>query len=179
MLCSFRHEDAQLTRDEQHPVLLTEPPLNPNSNRQQAAETFFETFNVPAMFTSVQAVLALYASGRTTGIVLDSGDGVTHAVPVVEGFSMPHAVRRVDVAGRDVTEHLQLLLRKAGYAMHTSAEKEVVRLIKEKACYVALSPSKEEKDAAGASRGEEFRLPDGHLIRVRLPLHAPTPPLTR
>jgi len=74
--------------------------LNPNSNREQAAQIFFETFNVPAMYTSVQAILALYASGRTTGIVLDSGDGVTHAVPVFEGFSINHAVRRVDVAGR-------------------------------------------------------------------------------
>lgn len=105
-----------------------------------------------------------YASGRTTGIVLDSGDGVTHAVPVFEGFSMPHAIRRVDVAGRDVTEHLQLLLRKSGYHLHTSAEKEVVRLTKEKVCYVALNPAKEEKDSS--SKAEEFRLPDGNAIRV-------------
>ena len=96
--------------------------------------------------------------------MLDSGDGVTHAVPVFEGFSMPHAIRRVDVAGRDVTEHLQLLLRKSGYHLHTSAEKEVVRLTKEKVCYVALNPSKEEKDSG--SKAEEFRLPDGNAIRV-------------
>lgn len=105
-------------------MLLTEAPLNPRQNRDIAAQIFFETFNVPALFTSVQAVLALcvpsnyasviracrliplvvcsYSSGRTTGIVLDSGDGVTHAVPVYEGFSMPHAIRRVDVAGRCV-----------------------------------------------------------------------------
>lgn len=116
---------------------------------------------------SIQAVLALYASGRTTGIVLDSGDGVTHAVPVYEGFSMPHAIKRVDVAGRDVTEQLQVLLRKAGYHLSTTAEKEVVRIIKEKACYVALNPAKEEKEAAGGGRGEDFRLPDGNVVRVR------------
>lgn len=108
-----------------------------------------------------------YASGRTTGIVLDSGDGVTHAVPVYEGFSMPHAIRRVDVAGRDVTDHLQLLLRKAGYNLSTTAEKEVVRIIKEKACYVALNPTKEEKEAGSGSKAEEFRLPDGNVVRVR------------
>lgn len=113
--------DSRSIAHAQHPVLLTEAPLNPNSNREQAAQIFFETFNVPAMYMSVQAILALcvfprssclvrgdadeieprrYASGRTTGIVLDSGDGVTHAVPVFEGFAIQHAIRRVDVAGR-------------------------------------------------------------------------------
>ncbi|ORX36794.1 actin family [Kockovaella imperatae] len=149
---------------EEHPVLLTEAPLNPRQNRDVAAQIFFETFNVPAFFTSVQAVLSLYSSGRTTGIVLDSGDGVTHAVPVFEGFSMPHAIQRIDLAGRDVTDHLQLLLRKAGYYLQTSAEKEVVRTIKEKTCYLALNPAKEEKDHSGA--WEEFRLPDGKVIQL-------------
>ncbi|KAF8898726.1 actin-related protein [Infundibulicybe gibba] len=152
------------TLSEEHPVLLTEAPLNPRSNRDVAAQIFFDTFNVPAMFTSVQAVLSLYSSGRTTGIVLDSGDGVTHAVPVFEGFSMPHAIRRVDVAGRDVTDHLQLLLRKSGNHLHTTAEREVVRTIKEKCCYVALNPAKEEKDTLG--RMEEFRLPDGNVVHL-------------
>ncbi|KAI0271357.1 actin-like protein [Gloeopeniophorella convolvens] len=152
------------TLSEEHPVLLTEAPLNPRTNRESAAQILFDTFNVPALYISVQAVLSLYASGRTTGIVLDSGDGVTHAVPVFEGFSMPHAIRRVDVAGRDVTEHLQLLLRKAGHHLHTTAEREVVRAIKEKNCYVALNPNKEEKDTLG--RTETFRLPDGNTISL-------------
>jgi actin-related protein len=88
--------------------LLTEAPLNPFSNREKAAEIFFETFNAPAMFFAPQAILSLYASGRTTGLVLDSGDGVTHAVPVYEGFALPHAVVRMDLAGREVTNHLQV-----------------------------------------------------------------------
>ncbi|KAI9454010.1 actin-like protein [Russula earlei] len=152
------------TLSEEHPVLLTEAPLNPRTNRESAAQIFFDTFNVPALYISVQAVLSLYASGRTTGIVLDSGDGVTHAVPVFEGFSMPHAIRRVDVAGRDVTEHLQLLLRKSGHHLHTTAEREVVRSIKEKNCYIALNPHKEEKETMG--RTETFRLPDGNMIAL-------------
>ena len=82
--------------------MLTEAPLNPRRNRDEAARVLFETFNVPALYFSVQAVLSLYASGRTTGVVLDAGDGVTHAVPVYEGFAMTHAIRRVDVAGRCV-----------------------------------------------------------------------------
>lgn len=97
--------------------------------------------------------------------MLDSGDGVTHAVPVFEGFSMPHAIRRVDIAGRDVTDHLQLLLRKSGHHLHTTAEREVVRTIKERCCYVAANPQKEEKDTAG--RWEEYKLPDGNTVQVR------------
>lgn len=103
--------------------------------------------------------------------MLDSGDGVSHAVPVYEGFAMPSSIRRIDVAGRDVTEHLQLLLRKSGYVFHTSAEKEVVRMIKEKTSYVALDPKKEEKEwSANAGRVEskavDYILPDGNKLKV-------------
>merc|ERR1719411_907019 len=86
---------------------------------------------------SEQAVLSLYASGRTTGVVLDSGHGVTHCVPVYEGFSLPHAYTRMDVAGADVTEYLNLILKKSGVNFHTSAEMETVQRIKEKECRVA------------------------------------------
>ncbi|KAF3940294.1 Actin-2 [Dactylella cylindrospora] len=164
----YVYSDELKTLSEEHPVLLTEAPLNPRANRDMAAQIFFETFNVPALFTSVQAVLSLYASGRTTGIVLDSGDGVSHAVPVYEGFSIPSAVRRIDVAGRDVTEHLQTLLRKSGAVFHTSAEKEVVRLIKEKTSYIAIDPKKEEKEWAGGGVGkiEDYKLPDGNVLKL-------------
>merc|ERR1719350_2153038 len=130
---------------EEHPVLLTEAPLNPRRNREQAAERFFEQFNTPALFISPQAILSSYASGRTTGVVLDSGDGVTHAVPVYEGFALPHAVMRADIAGRDVTDNLMVQLRRTGHIFHTSAEREVVRQIKETECQVALNPQKEEQ----------------------------------
>merc|ERR1719350_91254 len=149
---------------EEHPVLLTEAPLNPRRNREQAAERFFEQFNTPALFISPQAILSLYASGRTTGVVLDSGDGVTHAVPVYEGFALPHAVMRADIAGRDVTEHLMLQLRRAGHIFHTSAEREVVKTMKEQECQVcpvALNPQKEEQVEQAP-----FRLPDGSQISL-------------
>ncbi|DAA76463.1 TPA_exp: Uncharacterized protein A8136_0777 [Trichophyton benhamiae CBS 112371] len=164
------YEGELKTLSEEHPVLLTEPPLNPRTNRDTAAQILFEQFNIPALYTSIQAVLSLYASGRTTGIVLDSGDGVSHAVPVYEGFAMPSSIRRIDVAGRDVTEYLQLLLRKSGYVFHTSAEKEVVRMIKEKTGYVAMDPRKEEKEwstngGKADSKMAEYVLPDGHKLK--------------
>lgn len=106
-------------------------------------------------------------------MVLDAGDGVSHAVPVYEGFAISNSIRRIDVAGRDVTEHLQTLLRKSGYIFHTSAEKEVVRMIKEKSSYVALDPRKEEKEwmtTGGRQEGKyvDYTLPDGQRIKVSL-----------
>lgn len=119
-------------------------------------------------------MLSLYASGKTTGIVLDSGDGVSHAVPVFQGFAIPNSIRRIDVAGRDVTEHMQQLLRKSGRVFHTSAEKETVKDIKEKTGYVALDPIKEEKEWSGAARSDnksvEYTLPDGQKLKVSLSL---------
>lgn len=168
---SHVYEHELKTLSEEHPVLLTEPPLNPRSNREIAAQILFETFNVPAVYMSIQAVLSLYASGRTTGVVLDCGDGVSHAVPVYEGFAIPNSIYRIDVAGREVTENMQLQLRKAGHVFHTSAEKEIVRIMKEKTAYVALDPRKEEKEfEQGIWKVEkkdiEYVLPDGHKIKL-------------
>lgn len=160
----WRHVYSEMkVNAEEHPVLLTEAPLNPRKNREKAAEIFFETFGAPALFVTAQAILSLYASGRTTGVVLDSGDGVTHAVPVYEGFALPHAVMRSDIAGRDVTEHLALQLRKTGHVFHTSAEREVVREIKEKECYLLV---KEQADHDKTSNQHQYRLPDGNTINL-------------
>ena len=164
------YEQELRVQSEEHPVLLTEAPLNPKRNRDMAAQILFEQFNVPALYTSIQAVLSLYTGGRTTGVVLDIGDGVAHAVPVYEGFAMPHSIRRIDIAGRDVTEHMQLLMRKAGHVFHTSAEKEVVRIMKEQVTYVALDPKKEEKEWATLGKADtkvvEHILPDGRKIKI-------------
>lgn len=147
---------------EEHPVLLTEAPLNPRRNREKAAEIFFETFNVPALYLSMQAVLSLYSTGRTTGCVLDSGDGVTHSVPIFEGFALPHSVLRNDIAGREVTKFLKLLLKKEGFNFNTTAEFEIIKTIKERACYLASNPLKEETSAS--TDKFQYQLPDGNII---------------
>jgi centractin len=156
-------KDELSTFSEEHPVLLTEAPLNPRKNREKSAEIFFETFNVPALFVSMQAVLSLYATGRVTGVVLDSGDGVTHAVPIYEGFAMPHSIMRIDIAGRDVTRYLKALIRKEGFNFRTTAEFEVVRMIKEKVCYLATNLQKEESMDTDRVN---YALPDGNMLEV-------------
>ncbi|MES1914828.1 MAG: hypothetical protein MHM6MM_006857 [Cercozoa sp. M6MM] len=133
--CKYRPASAGVSARE-HPLLLGETPLRCDNERLRTAELAFDALGVPALHIAAQPILSLYASGRTTGAVLDVGHTVSHCVPIFEGFAVPHAVQRVDLAGQDVDEELRRLLARSGHRFDTSAELEVVRAIKEATCVV-------------------------------------------
>ncbi|OMJ71165.1 hypothetical protein SteCoe_30709 [Stentor coeruleus] len=151
----------------QHPVLLAESPLNPNQNREKMTQIMFETFDVPAFYASHQASLSLCSSGRTTGIVYDSGDGVTHVVPIYEGNALLHAIQKIDIAGRDITNHFFRLLTERGYYLENRVERGIARDIKEKLCYVALDFNEEMLKSKTSSNIEiQYELPDGSNLTI-------------
>lgn len=123
---------------EEHNVFMTEAPQRCKANREKMTQIVFETFNTPAFYVGLQATLALYSSGRTTGIVVDSGAGVTHVVPMYDGYPLPHAIMRVDLAGRDMTDYLMKILNERGHSFTTTAEREIARDMKEHVTYIAL-----------------------------------------
>jgi actin-related protein 2 len=148
-------------------IMLTEAPMNPKKNRERMVEVMFEKYGFQGVYIAIQAVLVLYAQGLLTGVVVDSGDGVTHIIPVFEGFALPHLTKRLDVAGRDITRYLIKLLLLRGYAFNRTADFETVRQIKEKLCYVGYDLDLEKKLALETTvLVEPYTLPDGRIIKV-------------
>ncbi|OHT12230.1 Actin, nonmuscle [Tritrichomonas foetus] len=149
------------------PVLLTEAPLNPRINREKTTQIFFETFNVPGFFVEVSAILSLFSTGRTTGLVFESGDGVSQVVPIYEGFALQHATERHNFAGSDLSLWMQKILGESGLTLTSFSEKEIARSIKEKLSYVALDYQAELEKAKTSNQCEEkYTLPDGNVIIV-------------
>jgi len=158
----FKNADCKGQR-----ILLTEAPLNPKKNQQKFCEYMFEKYNYDSLQVQTQAMLTLYAQGLLTGVVLDSGDGVTHVVCVYEGYVQDHITQRLNLAGRHVTRYLIRLLQLRGYSFNSTADFETVRGIKEDLCYVALDYEKERKLALETTAlMRKYKLPDGTVIKV-------------
>jgi actin, other eukaryote len=161
------YNELRVAPEEALGVLLTEAPRNPKANREKMVTIMFETFQVKNVYVALQAVMSLYAAGRTTGLVADAGDGVSHTIPVFEGFSIPHAVEKMEIAGRVLTDWMQKLLLGTGESLTSSAELEIVRDIKEKLCYVAQNYEQENQQAQNSSENDkQYTMPDKRVITV-------------
>ena len=160
---------------EEHPVVLSEPPGNPKANREKTTQIMFENFSVPAMHLKIQAALSLLSSGRLTGMVLDSGHSASYAVPIHDGNALPHAVCRVNLGGRDLTQYMINIISKrligeymmTPFDLSNTVGREIVRDIKEKLAYVPMSFCEEKKKYdAGFVEEKEYELPDGRMLKV-------------
>jgi len=149
---------------EETPTLIIENPRAPKSQREKFTQIFFETFSVPAFHLSMAGVLAMYGSGRKTGLTVDMGHAQTWIVPVVEGNALHEHINLAAQGGNDVTERLMESLNAKGYPFTTSAERQIVLDIKEKLCYVALNAAKER--SKGAAIEKSYELPDGQIITL-------------
>jgi len=150
-----------------HKILLTEPPMNPIANQKAMLENMLEKYGFQAAKVSIQAMLVLYAQGLLTGVVVDSGDGVTHIVPVWEGIVPPTLIKRLNVAGRHITRYLIKLLQLRGYAFNRTADFETVRQIKEQLCYIGYDLDVEKRLALETTTlVKSYTLPDGRVIKL-------------
>jgi len=166
----WRHCFSELgIQAEEQPMLLSEPDLNPKENREKATQIMFETFNVPSMFLLIQSKMALFGAGITTGLVLDVGHQVTRVAPILEGSTFMAGIWRSELAGEALTDSLIAMLNENNkYAVETRTHRNIVRDMKEKTGYVALSYEDEAKNAeADASSFEmKYELPDGQALSV-------------
>ena len=154
---------------EENPIMMTESPQNPVEKREELLKIMFEEFNVPAFFLASQAVLSLFSSGKTTGIVLSAGYGITHTVPVYEGYAIPHAIQPIELAGKDLNDYFQKLLvaKGKGYEHLEYAEPESISSAKEKCCLVAEDYDSWFKEAKEHGKHEiTHRMPDQKEITI-------------
>lgn len=141
----------------EHPVLTTFYPDENKQDKENMAMVFFETFTVPGYYCMSSSVLSLYASGKSTGLVLDSGEDITSIVPVVDGCALAHCHILQNIGGRDISTYLYRMLNNG------SVDEETARLIKEKRGYMCQS---EEEFAKLDASLMPFELPDGNYIQV-------------
>lgn len=152
---------------EEHPFLVMHSVQTSKADQEKLAEMFFEVFEVPALYLGEDAVMSLYASGRSTGIVLQTGEGVIRAVPIREGYVLPHGVTSLDMGGRDLTDYMMTKLNELGYSFSTAADREIAADIVTKQCYTALVYEQEMQTAVSSSSLERsYTLPSGQVITI-------------
>ena len=174
----YIYQNLEINNEEirEHPILITEPLLNPYSNREKIASALFENLSAPAIFFASQPILSLFSTSNTSGVILESGEGVTQSCVVYEGYSIPNSYIRNNYGGRDVTDYFQTLLKKQGYSFSTTSEFEIVRKIKEEICFTVVGSSSNNPlsnisnlELGNKNKSESantYNLPDGNAIKI-------------
>ena len=148
-------------------LLITEAPNNPTKNKEKMAQILFEKIGIGFFNIEPQAKMTLYCEGGETGVVLDSGDGVTHVIPIAQNYLLQHQIKRLDIAGRHITNYLTRLMQIKGYAFNSTADFEIVRELKEKYCFVSCDIKSDRKlDQETTYYNTYTKLPDGRKIRI-------------
>ena len=148
-------------------LLITEAPNNPDKNKEKMAQILFEKIGIGFFNIEPQAKMTLYCEGGESGVVLDSGDGVTHVIPIAKNFLLQHQIKRLDIAGRHITNYLTRLMQIKGYAFNSTADFEIVRELKEKYCFVSCDIKSDRKlDQETTYYNTYTKLPDGRKIRI-------------
>eukprot|EP01029_Cantina_marsupialis_P031627 TRINITY_DN915_c0_g2_i3.p1 TRINITY_DN915_c0_g2~~TRINITY_DN915_c0_g2_i3.p1 ORF type:complete len:393 (+),score=128.53 TRINITY_DN915_c0_g2_i3:25-1203(+) len=148
-------------------LVLTEPPLNPLSNRKKMFQVMFEEYGFESAQVHIQAILALYGTHNLSGLVLDSGDGVSHVVGIYDGYLPIGLEQRLNLAGSHITDQLIKLMSLRGYAFNRSSDFQTVDAMKRKLSYVAYDPKMERKlEHETTVLMEKYQLPDGSHISL-------------
>ena len=142
----YTNLDINMAEVKEHPVLVTEPLLNPKKNREKIAKILFEKHKIEYLFFASQPVLSLYSTSTESGAVLESGDGVTQSCIIYEGYSIPGSYKRINLGGKDVTEYLQYLLNRKGYELKNSDGFQITKKIKEEIGEVSINGMNFEKN---------------------------------
>jgi len=156
---------------QEHPVMITDSPMNSPEDKEKCTEIFFDNLNVPSFYVASSAVLALMASGNTKGVVFDSGEGCTHVVPIYEAYALPHSTRSMDISGEDLTNYMMKLLEDRGITLSKTYDIEAAQKIKETKTHISLKYEEEKRsfEESGNSKDVIFELPDGKSINIGLP----------
>ncbi|CAI6084277.1 unnamed protein product [Clonostachys chloroleuca] len=163
----YLYEKRLKAKPEDHPILLAEPNASSKENREKTVTLLFEQYYVPALYLSMQGVLAIHPSGSSTGVVLDSGTASTYAVPVYEGFALRRGIQRLNIGGKHLTDQFFEGLARGGNNLRTISECKLARKVKEEYCYVAQGFRREfQFSQGGAPKETSYKLADGKSITV-------------
>ncbi|MFW9937133.1 MAG: actin, cytoplasmic 2 [Candidatus Thorarchaeota archaeon] len=145
-------------------VLFAVHPLFPYKDLARLFDLFLDHYQCNAFYPVLDSMLTLYSGGFQTGLVIEIGDSLTRIVPIYEGYKLDHAIRILDIGGRELTKYMEKILGEIGYSADSSIRRELVRALKEKACFVSLDYKEDLKRFEQYEK--PYSLPDGSTITL-------------